>query len=139
MLDRLTELHDDLNEALAGLAALTETGLPDPSLLAQRRLALSRASAARSRFLELEAYPALLAILSGDEAETVRSLRAEAIARRVESARHIGRWTAESATRDWAEYCEASRAMRAAMRQQIGTEQTRLYPLLRAAELKQAA
>ena len=139
MLQRLTELHDELTEALAGLAALTEGAAPEAGLLAQRRLALSRASAARSRFVEFEVYPHLLATLPEEQAEPVRAMRSEATARRIESARHIGRWTAESAIRDWAGYCEASRAVRAAMRQQIGIEQTRLYPLLRAAELRAAA
>jgi len=130
MLARLITLHDELFAAIAGLSALTEGGLPDRSRLADQRLLLSRASAARSRLLELEIYPHLLATLSGEDALAVRRLRTEALALRITSGGHVGRWTIDAAMDDWPGYCQASRAMRAAMRQQIGAEQNLLYRLL---------
>ena len=130
MLTRLITLHDELSAAMAGLGALTDGGLPDRSRLAEQRLAVSRASSARSRLLELEIYPHLLATLPDEDALAVRRLRTEAIAMRVVSAGHVGRWTIEAAMTDWPGYCEASRNMRTAMRRQIGAEQNLLYKYL---------
>lgn len=127
MLAKLKALHDELLAAISGLTALTDRGLPDRSRLADQRLALSRASAARSLLLELEIYPYLLATLPAEDAQAVRRLRTEALAQRVSSAGHVGRWTIDAAMADWPGYCEASRAMRTAMRQQIAAEQSLLY------------
>ncbi len=139
MLTTLSELHNALVEALAGLAALTERDRPDAGQLARQRLALSRASIARSRFVELEIFPRLLEALPAAEAEPVRRLRSDAAALRVLSAQHVGRWPIDTAMSDWPGYCAASRTMRAAMRQQIGAEQNRLYPLLREPASRRAA
>lgn len=130
MLATLNRLHAELTESLSGLAQLTEGPRPDPTTLAERRLAVVRASLARSRFLEQEAYPHLLATLPAAAAEPVRRLKDEAVALRLSSSRHVSTWTLGEALRDWPGYRAASHAMRSEMHRRIAEEKALLGPLL---------
>ncbi len=130
MQSTLMKLHGELFAQLGRLSQLTEQAAPAAESIADCRLHLTRASAARTRYLELDAYPRLLEALPDDEAAPIRALRAEASALRAISSRHVADWPIESVVRDWPRYCLASRVMRAAMRHQIGAEKRLLHPLL---------
>ena len=130
MLAQLERLHSELLTAISAMQRLAAGPVPERALLADARLKISRASQSRSRFVELDVYPALLQRLSGGDAEPVWRLRAEGIAMRALSTAHVARWTIESAISNWEEYRAASMAMTASMRSRIAAEKATLYRLL---------
>lgn len=128
-LQALQQLHAQIGVHLDALDRLT--GLPAPSLaeLSPARLALTRASRARAMLIErLHSDLDVRADARGRAA--LEALRADAKAGLVTSAHHIAEWTPREITARWSEYCEASRAMRAAMRKRVAREIEILYPLL---------
>ena len=130
MQSALMQLHGDMFAQLGRLSQLTEQGSPVTEKIADCRLQLSRASNARTRYLETDLYPRLLDTLPDEGSQPIRALRTQASALQTISSRHVAEWPIEAVVRDWAGYCLASRVVRAAMRHQIGAEKRLLHPLL---------
>lgn len=130
MLARLRELHAEILEKLMELDHLVAVNRPQIDRLMSVRHALTRASRARTKLLEVEIYPHLLARLDDADAKTVRALQLEGKSDLITSSQHIGRWSLRTITNEWSQYQMASNAMRSAMRRRIRIEQADLYPLL---------
>ena len=129
---RLKACHAALESALQTLDALTRKAVPDRGQLASARLALSQASSSRTRCLNNDVYPAVLAI--GDRAaqESVRALQSDGARLRAHSTEHVAAWSIDRAMNDWDGYRRASADMRAAMRGRVTRERALLYPVLSA-------
>ena len=113
---RLKECHAALESALQTLDALTRKATPDRGQLASARLALSQASSTRTRYLNDDVYPAVLAMGDRVSQENVRALQSDGARLRARSAEHVAAWSIDRAMNDWAGYRRASAEMRAAMR-----------------------
>lgn len=130
MLVRLKARHAALESALDALELLTHANAPDRAQVASARLTLSQASAQRTRFLNDEVFPALVAKEVPAASEAVDALRREGAEIRASSAEHVAAWNIDRAIRHWPEYCEASAKVRARMRERLRRERRLLYPLL---------
>lgn len=130
MLARLKARHAALESALDALERLTRNATPDRAQVAAARLALSQASAQRTRYLNDEVYPKVLASDDPVASEAVRALRSEGAQLRALSAEHVAAWNIDRAVRNWPDYCRASAEMRATMRDRVRRERALLYPLL---------
>jgi len=133
MLTELQRLHAEIKAALDELARLTALAEPPMSELPLLRLRLTRASRARTLLLE-SVYDQLIAHASTGQREAIQALKAAGKANMAASAQHIGSWTIREITARWADYCDASNSMRAAMRCRAEQEASILYPLLSAGE-----
>ena len=129
-LARLKARHDTLEAAIEVLDRLTRKVAPDRAQLSSARLALSQASGQRTRCLNDEIYPALLATNVPAAVETARALRSEGAELRARSAEHVAAWSIDRAIDDWPGYCRASADLRATMRDRMRRERSLLYPLL---------
>jgi len=127
--DELRRLHAELGSRLDELEALAACPEPPMQALSAVRLALTRASRARTMLLD-RLYPDLIARAGGQARANIEALRAGAQHDRFASTTHISSWTIREITSRWDEYRDASRAMRAAMRERIGREIALVYPLL---------
>lgn len=127
--DELQRLHAEIRTQLDELEALTARPEPPIQALSAVRLALTRASRARTMLLD-RLYPDLIARAGEQERTDLEALRAGAQHDRFASTKHISSWTVREITTRWDEYRDASRAMRAAMRERIGREVSAVYPLL---------
>ena len=127
--DELQRLHAEIRTRLDELEALTARPEPPMQVLSAVRLALTRASRARTMLLE-RLYPELIARAGEQERTALEALREGAQHDRFASTRHISSWTIREITTRWDEYRDASRTMRAAMRERIGREASTVYPLL---------
>ena len=130
MLTQLQTYHAELLALIDALEGLTARPAPVLAEVAAVRMKLTRASRRRTMFLETTIYPLLLQRSAASDRAQVSQLREAAKDRIAASTDHIGRWTLAALEDRWADYCAASRVMRAAMRDRIREEQTVLYPLL---------
>ncbi|MEP9359928.1 hypothetical protein [Sphingomonas sp. KR3-1] len=129
VLSELQRLHGQILANLDELEALTALGEPPMHRLSAVRLALTRASRARTMLLD-RLYPTLIAGAGAADRAVLERLRGEAKDNLVTSVNHIGNWTVREITARWADYCTASHALRAAMRDRIAREIAVVYPLL---------
>ena len=129
MVGELQRLHAELSAQLDALDALIAQPEPPMEKLPGVRLALTRASRARTIFLT-RLYGQLIARAPSSQKAALEALRAEANGQMLASAEHIGSWTLNEIAARWPEYRAASDKMRAAMRQRIKREAQLVYPLL---------
>jgi hypothetical protein len=129
MLTELQRLHADILASLDELDALTAQPRPPMDRLPSVRLALTRASRARTMLLERR-YDQLIARATSEQKAAILSLKAEGKDNLVTSTQHIGAWTLREIAGRWPEYCAASSTIRSAMRQRIRKEAALIYPLL---------
>lgn len=95
----------------------------------EARWNISRASLAR-RTLWNRIHAYLLVRATGAAAVDLRKLQEGDMLLLRSSTAHVSRWTIFAVMREWAAYCEASRAIRWKMKAAIAAEQRVLYPLL---------
>jgi hypothetical protein len=138
VLTELKDIHHQLREAIAELAAVVTRQQMDDAALTAARLKLTRLSRRRRSFIDCSVLPKLHDLATA-EAALVADLRLESARLGVESSEHIGRWTMRSITADWAGYQRASAAMRASMLKRIEREAAILYPLLETRSASQQA
>ena len=118
-----------LDECIAEMEMATAAAVPNMIVVASARYRIGQASYARRQLVH-EACVYLLPLVSLADAETIRSLqRADAAYARV-STEHIRCWPRGRVEQEWSDYREASRRMRAKMKQAMRTERLRLFPLL---------
>jgi hypothetical protein len=134
MLLHLRALHTVILRRLDELDKLTTLPEPPMDRLPAVRLALSRASRARTLFIDrhhrmiLEAAPA-------HRRAAIIALKQDMAAQMDASATHIGKWTIDAIVEAWPQYCSASATMRGTMRRRISAEASVLYPVLSALPL----
>ena len=121
--------HAAVIQALGVMKSVTDGEVPDRHIFASARWKLSNASLAR-RSLCRHIYDCLSSRLDEREAATVARLRNADQEMMARSMRHVGKWCAEAIEANWAEYCAASRDLRAAMHQSLSEEKRTLNPLL---------
>jgi hypothetical protein len=129
VLRELRQIHDELREAIARLAAVLQGESCEEHLLAKARLNLSRLSGRRRALIQCTIAPSLHDV-GGAEGARLRDLLLDDAGLMVNSSRHVARWTIQAIREDWAGYQQASAAMRAAMLKRIEREAEILYPLL---------
>lgn len=111
------------------LAELTSQASVDLDGLKNARWRLSQASLAR-RSLWRKVYANLMAEVGPAERSVLASLELADRALLAKSAAHVAQWSIARIELDWRGYCDASRAMRSAMKSTILDEQRRLFPIL---------
>lgn len=129
MLKKLQQLHASIIVSLDEMDTLTAMPQPAMDRLPAVRLALTRASRARTVLLE-RTYDELISRAPLGEQAALRALRAEGKENLVKSICHIGTWTLRDVTSRWPEYCLASNTIRAEMRARVRKEAALTYPLL---------
>jgi hypothetical protein len=126
----LEKLHQELVALIAELGEATARDVPDRSQLTGIRWRLSRASRARTRLIETILLPHLRVQASPRDSHALDTLQEQIATASAESSRHVGAWSIDRASADWAGYRAASSEMRQAMTRRIDAEKTLLYPLL---------
>ena len=129
LLRDLKEAHDQLLAELSVMDRLTAGPLPDVSLYATTRWRLNRTSRNRRKVIE-QAVEKLAARASAGDLAVISKFRSDHPAAVRQSSEHIFHWSLDAVKQNWAEYCQASNLLRAAMRNRIREEQNALYPIL---------
>lgn len=129
MLWALKSAYAHLDDCIARMEVAAGCPRPDMESLATARFKISQASLARRQLLH-NACDHLLGIVTGAEAQTLRSLKRDSIAHAAASIEHVRRWPVAQTERNWSGYREASRKIRARMKQAMRDEQRLLFPLL---------
>ena len=138
MLTELRRLHADVLAGLDELDALTAQPDPPMDRIPAVRLALTRASRARTILLE-RIYDQLITRALLEQKARISALRAWGKDNLAASTRHIGTWTLREIARRWPEYCVVSNRMRYAMRDRIKKEANLIYPMLADHSLRTSA
>jgi hypothetical protein len=136
LLVELGSAHDTLLDCIAELERTCALPQPDEAAFTAIRWKLSGASLTR-RMLWAKILGFLVPRVAGETelkdggaAADLRRLHEDDIALLKTSTAHVGRWSAEKALADWADYCEASFTMRGRMKAAIENERKLLYPML---------
>ena len=129
MLNELQRLHAKMVRHLDDLDLLTAEDKPSINELTATRLALTRASRARTLLLE-RVYDELLREADLVTKMALTRLQTQGKENLSKSGAHIGEWTLREVANRWADYCAASNRLRAEMRRRIATEKKVVYPLL---------
>jgi hypothetical protein len=130
MLAELRQHHEKIGDLLTALEALCQDRHADIVKVSAVRLELTRASRARSAYLNAVVYPKLMRTCPPDQRIALERLKSDGLLMLVRSADHIRHWTTREITQDWPGYCLASAAARQTMRARIELEARMLYPLL---------
>ena len=131
MLAELQQLHEKIVDLIGQLATLCEDRHCDIIKVSEVRLELTRASRARSAFLNAVVYPKVLRAASGDKKIALEKLKSDGLLMLVRSGDHIRHWTSREIAEDWPGYCRASAAARQTMLDRVALEAELLYPLLK--------
>lgn len=131
MLAELRQHHEKIRNLLKALEVLCEDQHADIVKVSAVRLELTRASRARSAFLNAVVYPKLLRSAPPDKRIAIEKLKSEGLLMLVRSGDHLRKWTSREVAADWPGYCLASAAARQSMLTRIEHEAELLYPLLR--------
>jgi len=131
MLAELRQHHEKIGDLLTALEALCQERHADIVKVSAVRLELTRASRARSAFLNAVVYPKVTRICPPDKRMALEKLKSDGLLMLVRSGDHIRHWTTREITQDWPGYCLASKAARQTMRARIALEAQLLYPLLK--------
>lgn len=129
MLGELQGLHARIIDCLEQLERLTREVAPPMDRLPDVRLALTRASRARTLLLDRIHSQLGRESCAGASVE-LAELRSESRRDLISSSSHIGVWSSREIIRRWPDYCAASKTMRDAMRVRIGRERKVIYPIL---------
>jgi hypothetical protein len=131
MLAELRQHHEKIGNLLAALEALCQERHADIEKVSAVRLELTRASRARSAYLNAVVYPKLMRACPPDKRTALEKLKSDGVLMLVRSGDHIRHWTTREIAQDWPGYCLASAAMRQTMRARIALEAELIYPLLK--------
>jgi len=131
MLAELRQHHDKIRDLLAALEALCQDRHADIAKVSAVRLELTRASRARSAYLNAVVYPKLIRNCPPDRRIALEKLKSDGMLMLVRSGDHLRRWTSREVASDWPGYCLASAAARQTMLARIELEAGLLYPLLK--------
>jgi len=130
MLAELRRHHERIGDLLTALEMLCQDRHADIVKVSAVRLELTRASRARSAYLNATVYPTVMRSCPPDKRVALEKLKADGLLMLVRSGDHLRHWTTREVTADWPGYCIASAAARQAMRARIALETQLLYPLL---------
>jgi hypothetical protein len=131
MLAELRQHHEAIGRLLSALEALCMDAQPDMAKLSVTRLELTRASRARSAYLNLVVYPYVERICTAEQRIAFEKLKSEGILMLVRAGDHVRHWTSRQIAADWRGYCSASAAARQTMWDRMKREADLIYPLLR--------
>ncbi len=123
--------HRHIEEGIREIAAHCSRAAPDISGLSAARVRLSRASAARTRYINDIIIPALLEGADPALRAKLGTIQKAFSAKRLASSEHVSTWTSKSIEADWEGYRAASRTIRAMMEEQIDRERSVLLPGLK--------
>jgi hypothetical protein len=129
VLSDLKRFHIELIEALEAMEVATQAATPDKSGYSHARWKLGTASRNR-RSLVGKICQQLIPSAAPADAAILKELHSDDVKMLHESAAHVGVWTLEMIETRWAEYCQASREIRAKMIERIDMERRRLFPIL---------
>jgi hypothetical protein len=129
-MSELHDLHVQLLHMLDELEELTARPAPDEAALAGVRYRLTRTSSVRRKLVDGLCLELKLALPERD-AHKIHALHESNTAAMTASSEHISTWSLREIVKNWVGYCQASFAMRGAMRAQIETEKAVLYPHLK--------
>ena len=130
MLAELRQHHEKIGDLLTALEELCQAPHADIEKVSAVRIELTRASRARSAYLNTVVYPKVMRTCPPDKRMALEKLKSDGLLMLVRSGDHIRHWTTREITADWPGYCIASAAARQTMRARIALESELLYPLL---------
>lgn len=113
--------HRALEDAVAHMRGLIARETLDADAVTRVRLALSRGSIARTRFLNEAVYPVLIAG-GGAAATLAHTLRDAAAADRGRSSAHVAKWSTGAVAADWAGFRHDAAAILDMMTARIARE-----------------
>lgn len=122
--------HQQIENGLAEIVRHCSLAMPDMSLLGAARVKLSRASAARTRYISDTVIPALMPGADPALKAELEAMQRTFSAKRLASSEHVNNWTSQSIEKDWDGYRAASREIRRMMEEQIERERAILLPRL---------
>lgn len=131
MLAELRQHHEKIGNLLSALELLCQDRHANIVEVSAVRLELTRASRARSAYLNAIVYPKVMRTCPPDKRIALEKLKSDGLLMLVRSGDHIRHWTTREITQDWPGYCLASAAARQTMRARIELEVQLLYPLLK--------
>ncbi|HWI87338.1 MAG TPA: hypothetical protein VNT42_13580 [Sphingomonas sp.] len=131
MLAELRRHHEKIGDLLTALEAACQDRHADIVKVSAVRLELTRASRARSAYLNAVIYPKVMRGCTPDQRIAIEKLKSDGLLMLVRSGDHIRHWTTREITADWPGYCIASAAARQTMRDRIALEAQLIYPLLK--------
>jgi hypothetical protein len=134
MLAELRQHHEKIGSLLTALELLCQGRHADIVKVSAVRHDLTRASRARSAYLNAVVYPKVMRTCPPDMRIALEKLKADGLLMLVRSGDHLRHWTTREVTADWPGYCIASAAARQTMRARIALEAQLLYPLLKQEE-----
>ncbi|RYF21860.1 MAG: hypothetical protein EOO77_05225 [Oxalobacteraceae bacterium] len=122
MFRKLGEHHANIRAGIAEIRHHCEAVTPDVAGLGAARLRLSKASAARSKFVADEVVPKVRQVaderLRGELTEMQRAFAAK----RLKSSEHVTVWSSAAIEKDWQGYRAAARQIWAMMEEQMARE-----------------
>ena len=130
MLAELRQHHEKICSLLTALELLCQDRHPNIAKVSAVRVELTRASRARSAYLNTAVYPKLMRSGPRDKRLALEKLKSDGLLMLVRSADHLRHWTSREIAAEWPGYCIASAAARQTMRDRIELEAQLLYPLL---------
>jgi hypothetical protein len=131
MLAELRQHHEKISDLLTALEVLCQAQHADIIKVSAVRIELTRASRARSAYLNAVIYPQVMRTCPPDKRMALEKLKSDGLLMLVRSGDHIRRWTSRAITENWPGYCRASAAARQTMRDRIALEAQLIYPLLK--------
>ena len=131
MLAELRQHHEKIGDLLTALEVLCQAPHADIVKVSAVRIELTRASRARSAFLNTAVYPKVLRTCPPDKRMALEKLKSDGLLMLVRSGDHIRHWTSRAIAENWPGYCRASAAARQTMRDRIALEAQLIYPLLK--------
>jgi hypothetical protein len=129
LLSEIEQVHKRVDEGMAEMDEITREAVPDRFRFTRARFRISSASLARRQLFNIICAD-LLPRVSPADAERLHALQRSDRELMAHSAKHVARWTSETAQADWASYCIASREIRKRMRDVLGQELRVLTSLL---------
>lgn len=135
LLVQLSGAHDHLLQEIENFGQVARGSFPDSSQFAAARWKLSQASL-RRRSLSARIIEFLSARLEGEDLANLAAFQAADQKMMQRSARHVGRWSIQTISKDWYVYCAASRDIRMLMKAHVQLEQQMLYPMLEQLSLR---
>lgn len=122
MFKKLGEHHANIRAKIEGIGRRCEAVTPDVAGLGAARLRLSKASAARSKFVTDEVVPKVRQGADERLKGELTEMQYAFAAKRLKSSEHVTVWSSAAIEKDWRGYCAAARQIWAMMEEQMGLE-----------------
>jgi hypothetical protein len=126
----LDALHAEILAGIDEVALQAQQPSPQGTDISNARQRLAMVRSQHIRFTETYVYPALLAVITPEQAENIVKLRAYAQQVASAASSHIGRWTSAGVAENWPGFQHDVRVILVTVRGLIHSEKQLIRPLL---------